>query len=129
VIADVSDEPGEALAREIGAGSLYVPTDCMDEDAIAKADKAAAGLGPLRAAVITHIGPAVALLMRVGELVEANQRLEARVAGLERRLKRSSRNSSLPPSHDPPSAPPRRSSTSTRPAGRAAADAERCGAP
>jgi NAD(P)-dependent dehydrogenase (short-subunit alcohol dehydrogenase family) len=57
VIADVSDERGEALAREVGAGSLYVPTDCMDEDAIAKAVKAGAGLGPLRAAVITHIGP------------------------------------------------------------------------
>ncbi len=51
------DERGEALAREAGAGSVYVPTDCMDEDAIAKAVKAAAGLGPLRAAVITHIGP------------------------------------------------------------------------
>jgi transposase len=50
---------------------------------------------------------AVALLMRVGELVEANGRLEARVAELERRLNRSSRNSSLPPSQDPPSAPPR----------------------
>ena len=43
----------------------------------------------------------------MGELVEANQRLEARVAELERRLSRSSRNSSLPPSQDPPSAPPR----------------------
>jgi hypothetical protein len=52
VIADVSDERGEALAREVGAGSLYVPTDCMDEDAIANAVKAAADLGPLRAAVI-----------------------------------------------------------------------------
>src|SRR5215211_3199469 len=50
---------------------------------------------------------AVALLLRVGELVEANERLEARVAELERRLRRSSRNSSLPPSQDPPSAPPR----------------------
>ncbi len=50
---------------------------------------------------------AVALLMRIGELVEANQRLEARVAELERRLGRNSRNSSLPPSQDPPSAPPR----------------------
>ena len=40
-------------------------------------------------------------------LVEANERLEARVAELERRLSRSSRNSSLPPSQDPPSAPPR----------------------
>jgi hypothetical protein len=49
---------------------------------------------------------AIALLLRVGELVEANQRLEARVAELERRLNRSSRNSSLPPSQDPPSAPP-----------------------
>ena len=42
VIADVSDERGEALAREVGSGSLYVSTDCMDEDAIAKAVKAAA---------------------------------------------------------------------------------------
>jgi len=50
---------------------------------------------------------AVALLMRVGELIEANRRLEARVAELEQRLNRSSRNSSLPPSQDPPSAPPR----------------------
>ena len=50
---------------------------------------------------------AVALLMQVGELIEANRRLETRVAELERRLNRSSRNSSLPPSQDPPSAPPR----------------------
>jgi transposase len=57
---------------------------------------------------------AVGLLLRLGELVEANrrlveanERLEARVAELERRLSRSSRNSSLPPSQDPPSAPPR----------------------
>jgi transposase len=50
---------------------------------------------------------AISLLLRVGELVEANQRLEARVVELERRLNRSSRNSSLPPSQDPPSVPPR----------------------
>lgn len=57
---------------------------------------------------------AVGLLLRLDELaeanqrlVEANERLEARVAELERRLGRSSRNSSLPPSQDPPSAPPR----------------------
>jgi transposase len=57
---------------------------------------------------------AVALLLRLDELVDANQRLveanerlEARVVELERRLNRSSRNSSLPPSQDPPSAPPR----------------------
>jgi transposase len=58
---------------------------------------------------------AIALLLRIGELVEANQRLEARVAELERRLNRSSRNSSLPPSQDPPSAPPR---PSGKPSGR-----------
>lgn len=50
---------------------------------------------------------AVALLMRVGELIEANRRLEARVAELKQRLNRTSRNSSLPPSQDPPSAPAR----------------------
>jgi hypothetical protein len=50
---------------------------------------------------------AVALLLRVGELIEANRRLEVRVAELEQRLNRSSGNSSLPPSQDPPSAPPR----------------------
>ena len=57
---------------------------------------------------------AIGLLFRLDDLVaanerlvEANERLEARVAELERRLSRSSRNSSLPPSQDPPSAPPR----------------------
>jgi hypothetical protein len=50
---------------------------------------------------------AVSLLLRVGELIEANRRLEARVSELEQRLNRSSRNSSLPPSQDPPSAPSR----------------------
>src|SRR3990172_7931587 len=39
---------------------------------------------------------AVVLLMRVGELIEANRRLETRVAELEQRLNRNSRNSSLP---------------------------------
>jgi transposase len=50
---------------------------------------------------------AILLLMRLDELIEANRRLEARVADLERQLNRTSRNSSLPPSQDPPSAPPR----------------------
>lgn len=35
------------------------------------------------------------------------ERLEARVEKLEEQLRRSSRNSSLPPSQDPPSAPAR----------------------
>jgi transposase len=62
---------------------------------------------------------AVALLLRVGELIEANRRLEARVAELEERLNRNSRNSSLPPSQDPPSAPPRpqKPASSRRPGG------------
>jgi transposase len=50
---------------------------------------------------------AIALFLGICELVEANQRLTARVAELERRPSRSSRNSSLPPSQDPASAPPR----------------------
>jgi len=50
---------------------------------------------------------AIGLLLRFDALVAANERLEARVGELERRLSRSSRNSSLPPSQDPPSAPPR----------------------
>ena len=58
---------------------------------------------------------ALALLMRVGELIEANRRLEGRIADLEQRLNRSSHNSSLPPSQDPPSAAPRlRQATSGR---------------
>src|SRR5665647_290091 len=51
---------------------------------------------------------ALALLMQVAELIEANRRLESRIADLEQRLSRNSHNSSLPPSADPPSAQPRR---------------------
>jgi transposase len=50
---------------------------------------------------------ALALLMQVAGLIEANRRLENRIADLEQRLSRDSHNSSLPPSADPPSAPPR----------------------
>src|SRR5450759_4589006 len=50
---------------------------------------------------------ALALPMRIDELIAANRRLESRVAELEERLKRNSRHSSLPPSAGPPSAPPR----------------------
>ena len=44
---------------------------------------------------------------RLGELVAENGALRERVAALEKRLGQNSRNSSLPPSQDPPSAPPR----------------------
>lgn len=57
VIADVADERGEALARELGNGSVYVHTDILDEASIAEAVATAAGLGPLRAAVVVHGGP------------------------------------------------------------------------
>jgi len=60
-------------------------------------------------AVLLELSAQNALLRReVAELSEANRRLEIRVADLEERLKRNSRNSSLPPSQDPPAAPERR---------------------
>ena len=57
VIADVNDERGEALARELANGSVYVRTDIMDETSIANAVAAAVDLAPLRAAVVVHGGP------------------------------------------------------------------------
>ena len=47
------------------------------------------------------------LEQHLGELVAENGALRERVSELEQRLKRNSQNSSLPPSQDPPSAPPR----------------------
>jgi transposase len=59
----------------------------------------------------------VAVLLRMDEqiqaLTERVARQEQRIAKLERQLARSSRNSSLPPSQDPPGAPPRRSKDSS----------------
>jgi NAD(P)-dependent dehydrogenase (short-subunit alcohol dehydrogenase family) len=57
VIADVADERGEALAREIGNGAVYVHTNILDEASIANAVETACGLAPLRAAVVVHGGP------------------------------------------------------------------------
>ena len=70
-------------------------------------------------AVLLELSAQNALLRReVAELSAANRRLEIRVADLEERLSRNSRNSSLPPSADPPSAPPRpRQAASGRRAG------------
>ncbi len=57
VIADVADERGETLAKEIGNDSVYVHTDTLDEESIAHAIQTAVDIGPLRAAVIVHGGP------------------------------------------------------------------------
>jgi NAD(P)-dependent dehydrogenase (short-subunit alcohol dehydrogenase family) len=57
VLADVADERGEALAKEIGNGSVYVHTDILDASSIANAVGTAVDLGPLRAAVVVHGGP------------------------------------------------------------------------
>jgi len=57
VIADIADERGEALAKEVGNGAVYVHTDILDEASIANAVSVAVGLGPLRAAVVAHGGP------------------------------------------------------------------------
>ena len=67
-------------------------------------------------AVLLELSAQNALLRReVAELSEASRRLEIRVADLEERLGRNSRNSSVPPSQDPPGAPERqRAPTSQR---------------
>lgn len=57
VIADVAEERGKALAEEIGNGSLFVRTDIMEEASIQQAVDAAAGIAPLRVAVVAHGGP------------------------------------------------------------------------
>jgi NAD(P)-dependent dehydrogenase (short-subunit alcohol dehydrogenase family) len=57
VLADVADERGQALAKELGNGAMYVRTDIMDEASIAAAVATAAGLAPLRAVVVAHGGP------------------------------------------------------------------------
>ena len=60
-------------------------------------------------AVLLELAAQNALLRReVAELSERLAKQEERIAELERRLKRNSRNSSLPPSQDPPAAPERR---------------------
>ena len=59
-------------------------------------------------AVLLELSAQNALLQRqIAELSERLTKQDARIAELEQRLNRNSRNSSLPPSADPPSAPPR----------------------
>lgn len=57
VIADIDEVRGTALVSEIGEGSVFVRTDIFDEASIAHAVAVAAGLAPLRAAIVAHAGP------------------------------------------------------------------------
>ncbi|TDC56782.1 SDR family oxidoreductase [Actinomadura sp. KC345] len=56
VVADVADEKGKALERELGV--RYMRTDATDEASLTDAIEAAEELGPLRASVDCHGGPA-----------------------------------------------------------------------
>jgi len=56
VVADVADDKGTALERELGV--RYVHTDATDPDSVEAAIDAAESLGPLRISVDTHGGPA-----------------------------------------------------------------------
>jgi len=58
VIADMAEEKGAALARELGGGARFCKMDVLSEDSVSAAVAVAGGLGPLRAAVVVHGGPA-----------------------------------------------------------------------
>ncbi|MGX1809087.1 SDR family NAD(P)-dependent oxidoreductase [Nocardia sp. NPDC055321] len=56
VVADVADEKGKELERELGV--RYVRTDATDEQSVQDAIDEARSLAPLRISVDTHGGPA-----------------------------------------------------------------------
>jgi NAD(P)-dependent dehydrogenase (short-subunit alcohol dehydrogenase family) len=56
VVADVADDKGKALERELGV--RYVRTDATDEASVSAALAEAEALGPLRISVDAHGGPA-----------------------------------------------------------------------
>ena len=56
VVADVADEKGKALERELGV--RYVRTDATAEDEVRAAMAEAEAMGPLRISVDAHGGPA-----------------------------------------------------------------------
>lgn len=60
VIADLSEEKGQALAEELGDTTRFVKTDVTDEISVSGAVEAAAALGTVRAGVIAHGGWGVA---------------------------------------------------------------------
>ena len=100
--------------KPAGNGGFFVSVQPLRRDPLCCGELGGVERAEAEAILDGDRGVAVGLLLRLDELVEANrrlvdanERLEARVGELERRLNRSSRNSSLPPSQDPPSAPTR----------------------
>lgn len=68
-ILDLSGDAGEALARELGNGSIFVRTDVTDSAAVSAAVEQAARLGPLRILVnCAGIATAGKVLGREGPL-------------------------------------------------------------
>jgi NAD(P)-dependent dehydrogenase (short-subunit alcohol dehydrogenase family) len=69
VIADLAEDKGQALAKDLDGQAVYVRTDVTDEDSVRAALAKAAELGTLRVAVNAHGGPVAAarVLDRAGE--------------------------------------------------------------
>src|SRR5689334_3741729 len=69
VIADLAEDKGKALEADLGDAVRFVPTDVTSEESVTAAVAAATELGPLRAAVVVHGGPAAGRRMvnRQGE--------------------------------------------------------------
>ena len=60
VIADLADDKGELLAKDLGDRAAYVRTDVTSEESMAAAIAVASEHGPLRVAVTAHGGYALA---------------------------------------------------------------------
>ena len=56
VIADLNDEKGQELEKELGDAVRYVRTDVLEDESVQAALDAAAELGTLRYAVVAHGG-------------------------------------------------------------------------
>lgn len=74
VIADLAEEAGTALADELGPAVTFVRTDVTDDGSVENAVAQAAGIAPLRAAVIVHGGPAAGtrIISREGKAYPAS---------------------------------------------------------
>jgi NAD(P)-dependent dehydrogenase (short-subunit alcohol dehydrogenase family) len=69
VIADMAEDKSKALEDALGSAVRFVPTDVLDEASVDNAIAAATELGPLRATVVVHGGPAAGkrIVNRQGE--------------------------------------------------------------